>query len=64
MKSTGVTSNSDGGSIQVSRYAQTVWQLAGVHNTRSLKLKQLNGIQPLLILSVTRVPFLHNQINV
>lgn len=35
----------------------TVWQWASVHNISTLKLKQLNGIQPSLILLSTPVLF-------
>ncbi len=41
--------------VQVSQLAMTVWQWASMHNTRTLKVKQLNGKQPSLNVLFTTV---------
>lgn len=54
-KSSGVTNNKCLCSGHVSQETMTVWQWATMNNTTTMKLMQLNGIKPSLILLLTPV---------
>lgn len=55
-KSTGVTNNTNDGSV-LFRCFKKPWQWSSMFSTRTLKLKQVNGIQPSLFLLFTPVLF-------